>query len=277
MSDVAAARRRYADEIARNEKITSPRLVQALATVPRERFLDQGPWRIRSGTVRDYWSTQSADPIHLYSDVLVAIDESRQLDTGLPSLWAHVFDVLDIKEGERVVQIGCGLGYYAAILSKLVGRRGTVIAIDCEEAFVARAEANLRDWRNVEVVHGDGFEAIPGPADVVVVHAGFGYPHQSWIDSLGRTGRLLVPLTGPDRQGRVVKIARSPGGYRADTICGIEIFPCAGRGDPDGDAQLTAWWAQASALSPLFCRDIERGLPSQVSTTPLRRKTRRSS
>ncbi|MDU6669518.1 MAG: methyltransferase, partial [Bradyrhizobium sp.] len=99
MSDVAAARRRYADEIARNEKITSPRLVQALATVPRERFLDQGPWRIRSGTVRDYWSTQSADPIHLYSDVLVAIDESRQLDTGLPSLWAHVFDVLDIKEG----------------------------------------------------------------------------------------------------------------------------------------------------------------------------------
>src|SRR5690348_18175945 len=60
-----------------------------------------------------------------YSDVLVAIDESRQLDTGLPSLWAHVFDVLDIKEGERVVQIGCGLGYYAAILSELVGRRGT--------------------------------------------------------------------------------------------------------------------------------------------------------
>ena len=42
--------------------------------------------------MRDYWSTEDADPIHLYSDVLVAIDENRKLDTGLPSLWADFFD-----------------------------------------------------------------------------------------------------------------------------------------------------------------------------------------
>ena len=86
--------------------------LQAFATIPRERFLREGPWRIRSEIVHDYWSTEDADPIHLYHDVLVAIDESRRLDTGLPSLWAHLYDILDIKENERVVQIGCGLGYY---------------------------------------------------------------------------------------------------------------------------------------------------------------------
>src|SRR5213075_507713 len=98
MSDIAAARRRYTDEIKQCERISSPRLLQALATVPRECFLPKGPWRIRSETMREYWSTEDADPIHLYQDVLVAIDEYRRLDNGLPSLWTHLFDVLDIKE-----------------------------------------------------------------------------------------------------------------------------------------------------------------------------------
>jgi protein-L-isoaspartate(D-aspartate) O-methyltransferase len=264
MSDVAAARRRYPEEIASSEKISSPRLRQALATIPREHFLDGGPWRIRSGTVRNYSSTENADPIHLYSDVLVAIDEKRKLDTGLPSLWAHLFDILDIKENERVVQIGCGLGYYTAILSQLVGPGGTVVAIDCEREFVERARFNLQEQRNVEVIHGDGFDAIPGPADVIVVHAGFAYPHSSWINPLRRNGRLLVPLTRQSRQGRVVKVTRLAIGYQAEVVRGIEIFPCTGRGDTPLDERLTDWWEKASALSPFYFRRIDRGLPSQV-------------
>jgi protein-L-isoaspartate(D-aspartate) O-methyltransferase len=265
MSDLAAARRRYAQSIAVSEKISSPRMSQALATVPREHFLDKGPWRIRSGTARNYRSTKNADPIHLYSDVLVAIDENRRLDTGLPSLWAHLFDILNIKENERVVQIGCGLGYYAAILSQLVGQGGTIVAIDCEREFVERARFNLREQQNVEVIHGNGFDAIPGPADVIIVHAGFAYPHPSWIKLLRRNGRLLVPLTRPSRKGTVVKITRLAVGYQAEVVCGIEIFPCSGRGDSPLDECLTDWWEKASALSPLYFRGIHRGLPSEVS------------
>src|ERR1700691_4113107 len=106
MSDLAAARRHYAEEIKYRGQILSPRLLQAFAAIPRERFLGQGPWRIRSDIAHDYWSTENADPVHLYHDVLVAIDEGRKLDSGLPSLWAHLYDVLDIKEKERVVQVG---------------------------------------------------------------------------------------------------------------------------------------------------------------------------
>jgi protein-L-isoaspartate(D-aspartate) O-methyltransferase len=265
MIDVAQARRRYAEDIAVAERISSPRLLQALATVPRERLLDEGPWRVRSGTARSYRSTRSASPIHLYADVRVAIDEKRKLDTGLPSLWAHLFDILDIGKNERVVQIGCGLGYYSAILSRLVGSKGTVIAIDCEREFVERARFNLRDRRNIEVIHGNGFDEIPGPADVIVVHAGFGYPHPSWIDPLRRNGRLLVPLVRQNRQGRVVKIKRLASGYQAEAIRGIEIFPCSARGDAQLDEPLTDWWEKASALSAFHFRRIERGLPSQIT------------
>lgn len=270
MSDIAAARRRYAQSIAGSEKISSPRISQALAAVPREHFLDEGPWRIRSGTARNYRSTKNADPIHLYSDVLVAIDESRRLDTGLPSLWAHFFDILNIKQNERVVQIGCGLGYYSAVLSRLVGQGGKIVAIDCERGFVERARFNLRDQRNVEVIHGNGFDAIPGPADVIIVHAGFAYPHPSWIKPLRRNGRLLVPLTRQNRQGTVVKITRLAVGYQAEFIRGIEIFPCSGRGGTPLDERLTDWWKKASALSPLYFRGIHRGLPSQISDAPPR-------
>src|SRR5882757_8868686 len=167
MSDVAAARRRYTDEIKDREQISSPSLLRALATIPREHFLDQGPWRIRSDMVRDYWSTDDADPVHLYGDVLVAIDEYRKLDTGLPSLWAQLFDVLDIKEKERVVQIGCGLGYYSAVLAEMVGPQGAVLALDCERKFVNRARSNLREYGNVEVMCGDGCRDVGGAADVI--------------------------------------------------------------------------------------------------------------
>ena len=139
MSDLAAARARYVASIARREAITSPRLLEALAAVPREEFLGKGPWRIKSEAARLYRLTPSADPVHLYDNVLVAIDARRRLDTGLPSLWAHFIDVLDIKERDRVVQIGCGLGYFSAVLSRMVGPKGRVMAIECDERLARRA------------------------------------------------------------------------------------------------------------------------------------------
>jgi protein-L-isoaspartate(D-aspartate) O-methyltransferase len=262
MSETAAARRRYAEEIRSRERILSPRLLKALATVPRERFLDEGPWRIRSDKVRDYWSTEDADPIHLYHDVLVAIDEARKLDTGLPSLWAHFFDVLEIKENERVVQIGCGLGYFSAILSEMVGPQGTILAIDCETEFVERARANLRKYGNVEVIHGDGCRDVGGPADAIIVHAGFTHPHPLWLESLRPAGRLLVPITKRRRKGTVVMISRTADGYDARAIRRLEIFPCQGRGNTALDERLTDWWEKASALAPVRFRSIEHGLPS---------------
>jgi protein-L-isoaspartate(D-aspartate) O-methyltransferase len=251
MSDTAAARRYYTEEIKYRGQISSPRLLQAFAAVPRERFLGGGPWRIRSEIVHDYWSTEDADPIHLYHDVLVAIDEDRKLDNGLPSLWARLYDVLDIKEKDRVVQVGCGPGYYSAILSEVVGPAGTVVAIDYDEAFVQRARRNLRERGNVEVIHCDGCRDVGGPADVIVVHAGFTHPHPLWLDSLRPNGRLMVPLTNQDRQGTLFKITRLDAGYSAEAVRRVEIFPCYGRCNTAIDERLTRWWEAMSRVRSL--------------------------
>jgi protein-L-isoaspartate(D-aspartate) O-methyltransferase len=242
MKGARAAREHFAEEIKYRGQISCARLLDALASVPREQFLGKGPWRIRSDLVRNYWVTEDADPTRLYHDVLVAIDESRRLDSGLPSLWAHLLDGLNIKEGECVIQIGCGSGYYSAILSEMVGPAGKVIAIDCEEALVQQARHNLRARRNVKVIHGDGCRVILGPSDVLIIHAGFTHPLPLWLDSLRPGGRLLVPVTNEDWQGSVFRIERTATGYYAEALAQIEIFPCQGRGKGKTDQRLMRFW-----------------------------------
>ncbi|WP_426611006.1 protein-L-isoaspartate O-methyltransferase family protein [Bradyrhizobium sp. McL0616] len=262
MSDLAAARDRYVALIAKRERISSPLLLAALGTVPRENFLAKGPWRIKSEAARSYRLTPDADPAHLYDNVLVAIDARRKLDTGLPSLWAHFIDVLDVKPKQRVVQIGCGLGYFSAVLSKIVGPRGRVLAIECDQRLAARAANFLRDYRNVGVIYGDGCADIGEPADVIIVHAGFSHPHTHWLQSLRPRGRLLVPLTQRDREGAVVKITRKGKGFEAEAVQQIRIFPGQGRGSTALDDRVADWWQRASSLAPLRFRAIEQGLPA---------------
>ncbi|MBP1090314.1 protein-L-isoaspartate O-methyltransferase family protein [Bradyrhizobium diazoefficiens] len=262
MSDLAAARARYVERIAKRERISSKRLLEALAAVPREDFLARGPWRIKSEAARSYRLTPDADPVHLYDNVLVAIDARRKLDSGLPSLWAHFIDLLDVGDKDRVVQIGCGLGYFSAVLSKIVGPKGSVRAIECDERLAARAANFLRAYRNVEVVQGDGCEDIGAPTDVMIVHAGFSHPHPLWLQSLRPRGRLLVPLTQRDREGAVIRITRKGRGFEAEPVQQIRIFPGRGRGTTALDDRVADWWQRASALAPLRFRGIEQGLPS---------------
>ena len=120
---VAAARHWFAEELRHVARLRSPAVVRAFATVPREHFAGQGPWRLLSPWyLRDYWTTEDADPRHLYHDVLIAIDEARRLNNGQPSLWAFLYDQLDLSAGEHVVHVGIGAGYYSAILADIVGR-----------------------------------------------------------------------------------------------------------------------------------------------------------
>jgi protein-L-isoaspartate(D-aspartate) O-methyltransferase len=87
-----------------------------------------------------YTSTPDADPAHLYHDVVVAIDAPRQLNNGQPSFLAFCLDSLDLKAGERVVHIGCGVGYYTAIIAEVIGPKGHVLAQE------NRCEARPARW-----------------------------------------------------------------------------------------------------------------------------------
>lgn len=245
-------RERYAEEFTYTAHLTSAAVIRAFARVPRERYLGPGPWRIFQPYARFYWTTPDADPKHLYHDVLVAIDEMRLLNNGQPSFLASLIEALELQEGDHAVHVGCGTGYFTAILAELVGPNGRVTAIEVDADLAARSRGNLADLPNVEVVHGDGGEHDPGPADAILVNAGATHPRRIWLDSLRPNGKLVLPLTGLYGTGWVLKVVNHKG-YAAHFISSISIFPCAGARDADtarllGEAFMSGGWAAVRSL-----------------------------
>lgn len=193
----ADARRSLAEEIRVSANIVSTYVVDALATIPRERYLPPGPWQIRGigdvgGPPR---RTEDADPSRVYDDVSIAIDAARNLYNGQPSLIARWLDALALQPGHHVVHIGCGTGYFTALIAHIVGPEGRVQAIEVEPDLAARARENLSTQPWVEVRHGNGSSGLMSPADRILVHAGATHVFDGWLDALADGGRLLLPLT----------------------------------------------------------------------------------
>ena len=212
---IEEARQHYAEELRFTAKLGSRVIVDAFATVPRERFLGPGPWRVLSPmAMAEYWTTQDADPRHLYHDVLIAIDEARRLNNGQPSLWARMYDQLELSRGDHVIHVGAGTGYYSAILAEIVGPAGRVTAIEVDPILAARAKESLAAaWPQAAVFAADGFTFRPDqPADAIVVNAGVTHFSAVWLDALAtENGRLLIPLTNAERWGCFLMITRQAG------------------------------------------------------------------
>jgi protein-L-isoaspartate(D-aspartate) O-methyltransferase len=253
----AAIRRWYAEDLRLRAPVRrNMTVVDAYAAVPRERFLGPGPWTIRPDTrPDDTFTTPDAEPHWLYHDVLVAIDLERKLNNGMPSFWAHNLDHLDLKRGERVLQVGAGTGYFSAILAEIVGREGRVVAVEYDADLAARAADNLAAWLQVEVVAGDGRAHDPDTVDAVVVFAGSTHPAPLWLDRLAEGGRLMMPLTGANWWGFILRAERQGDSFRARSIGGVGIFPCAGGRDEAAGERLQ------KALESVQARDVPiRGL-----------------
>jgi protein-L-isoaspartate(D-aspartate) O-methyltransferase len=195
--DLDARRRAFAEEIEAIAGVRTPALVEALATVPREAFLRPGPWIVR--TEADFAgpprTTPDADPRHVYHNLVVAIDPARQLFNGQPSLLAMLIDALAPAPGMRVLHIGCGLGYYTALIARCVGPSGRVVAIEVDDGLAREARANLSETPWVDVRHGDARDDPGEPFDAVLVNAGVTHPLAWWLDALSPGGRLVLPLT----------------------------------------------------------------------------------
>lgn len=73
--------------------------------------------------------TKDADPRRLYHNILVAIDPTRHLNNGHPSFLAFLLDELELQAGDRAVHVGCGTGYYTAVMAEIVGPEGHVMAM----------------------------------------------------------------------------------------------------------------------------------------------------
>jgi protein-L-isoaspartate(D-aspartate) O-methyltransferase len=230
VSDLSCARRSYAEElrvvapVLRNEAV-----VEAFATVPREEFAGPGPWLILPPFSNETsFRSPSEDPRWLYHNVLVSIDQDRDLNNGQPSLWARLFDSLDLTPGTRVLQVGAGTGYYSAILAELVGPTGRVTAVEYDGVLAARAQANLATWPQVGVVAADGTLHDAGEVDVIIVFAGATHPAPLWLDRLAEGGRLLLPLTAAKGRGLLLKATRRGARFEAQSLGPCGFFPCFG-------------------------------------------------
>src|SRR5439155_19481266 len=147
-AQLAVVRRAYAKQIMFAAGITDVRMETALANLRREAFLQSGPWPIMH-PMRGYRMTPDDDPVYLYQDVLVGIVPEKGLNNGQPSFLIFLISLGRPREGERIVHIGAGQGYYTAVMAQLVGSTGRVTAIECEHDLAVRATANLSAFSQV--------------------------------------------------------------------------------------------------------------------------------
>jgi protein-L-isoaspartate(D-aspartate) O-methyltransferase len=211
-----AWRRFFAEEIEIVAGLTSAALVDALATVPRERFLPSGPWTIRGegDFQKPARLTRDADPRGISHNVSVAIDPDRMLFNGAPGVVASAIDALAVGPGARVLHIGTGLGYYTAILAHVVGPTGRVVGLEVDPVLANEARRNLADVPWVDLRHGDGTEPLAERVDAILVNAGVTHPLAAWLDALASGGRLMLPITAamapmPIGKGPMVLLTRT--------------------------------------------------------------------
>jgi protein-L-isoaspartate O-methyltransferase len=170
-------------------------------------------------------ATPTDDPIHVYQNVLFALDRQKRINNGEPFLHGQLLGALSPARGNLALHIGCGTGYYTAILAHLVGPSGKVIAYEIEPELGHRAVENLKPWDNVEVRLASGVNDELPRCDAIYVNAGATRPAAGWLDALNEGGKLLFPLVG--LQGGVsLLVTRLQDSIAAKVIGFCAFIPC---------------------------------------------------
>ncbi len=157
-------RRGYAETLGTVANLGVNAIVDAFARVRREEFLGPPPWQVGHSPSRNPpvpFSAKLTEALEdIYQDVVVAIDPVRQINNGQPSLHAQWLEAMSPQPGESVLHIGCGTGYYTAILAELVGTSGRVVAYEIEPDLAVRARTCLLGWPHVRVEVGEAANRV---------------------------------------------------------------------------------------------------------------------
>lgn len=187
MPEGARLRRLLVDDLERRGLIRSEPVRRAFLAVPRERFV---PEAAAAGGLEAVYRDEA---IATRTDGAgMALSSSSQ-----PAIMVEMLERLDVAAGMRVLEIGAGTGYNAALLAELVGREGRVVSVELDPGTAARAGRALRSAGfHAQVVTGDGRDgwAAGAPYDRIVVTASTAEIPGSWLEQLRDCGLLEAPL-----------------------------------------------------------------------------------
>jgi protein-L-isoaspartate(D-aspartate) O-methyltransferase len=235
--------RHYAEEVRLASGFTSKRLFEAYSTVPRERFLGPGPWLIMADGVEPL-KIAKHERSWLYHNTTVVLNKAKHLNNGHPGWWANLLERADPRLGDNVLHIGCGTGYYTAILAELVGSKGTVHGLDVDATNVANAKRNLRPWPHVTVSRKNGLLIDSGSFDSIIVSAGINFVPPQWAKCMSTSGKMILPLACRTKQsdtatfGELLLVRRTHNAHTVEFSGPVAIYPCIGANSPKLNAAL---------------------------------------
>ena len=191
--------------------VRSELVLNAMRKVPREAFLPQ--------ELREF----------AYEDAPLPIEAGQTISQ--PYIVAFMTEALALQGGERVLEIGAGSGYAAAVLAEIAGEVYTVERIG---QLAEKAAATLADlgYQNVHVLHGDGTKGWPehAPYDGIIVAAGGPKIPESLKEQLKIGGRLVIPVGRDPRLQELVRVTRlSENEYHREDLADVRFVPLVGQ------------------------------------------------
>ena len=190
----------------RKRGITDQAVLRAMEEVPRSEFVQP-----------DYANLA-------YSDHALPIACGQTISQ--PYVVAYMTEQLGLKREHRILEVGTGSGYQAAVLSRLARE---VVSIERFRTLADTARERLRrlGYDNVEVVVGDGFAGVPekAPYDRIVVTAAAEKLPQALVDQLGEGGVMLLPLGPHEGTQHIIKVTKTSTGLEREELLPVRFVP----------------------------------------------------
>jgi protein-L-isoaspartate(D-aspartate) O-methyltransferase len=207
--DFTAQRREMVERQLRKRGIRDGRVLEAMLAVPRHEFV---PEEFRAMS---------------YEDKPISIGEEQTISQ--PFIVAAMIEAMELKGNEKVLEVGAGSGYAAAILSKLAA---LVYTVESRTGLATAAQERLKRLKFTDVaVHtGDGSAGLPdaAPFDAILVAAAAPLVPQPLIDQLAEGGRMVIPI-GDEKAQELVLMRKLKGELHSRTLHHCAFVPLIGR------------------------------------------------
>lgn len=208
--DLDRRRARWVERDMARRGVTDLKVLAAMAQVPRERFV---PPELAH---------------QAYDNTPLPIGKGQTISQ--PLMVAVMLQALRLEGGERVLEIGTGSGYAAAVLSRIAR---TVYSVERHDSLAETARSRLAaaGYDNVHVLHGDGTEGWPehAPYDAIVVAAGGPSVPEPLLEQLAPGGRLVIPVGDTPRGQTLLRVTRDEaGGFDTEDLGGVRFVPLIG-------------------------------------------------